>query len=68
MNHNIHQYVQGCVVYQRTKSHRHCMYDAVMPLLISMRQFNEISIDFMMNLSSSTLDDYIYNIVLVIVN
>ena len=39
-----------------------------MPLLISMRQFSEISMNFMTDFSSSTLDDFIHNTVLVIVD
>ena len=50
------------------KSHRHHMYSAVMPLPISMRQFNEISMDFMTDLLSSTLNDHMYDAVLVIVD
>ena len=68
MNHNIHQYVQGCVVCQRIKSHKHYIYSTVLSLLISMRQFNEISMDFMTDLSFSALDNHVYDAVLVIVS
>ena len=53
---------------QRTKPHRHCVYSAVTSLLISIKQFSEISMNFMMNLSSSTLDDHVYDTVLMIVD
>ena len=68
MNYDIHQYVQGCVVYQRTKPYRHCMYGTVMPLPIPMRQFSEISMNFMTDLPLSALNDYIHDTVLVIIN
>lgn len=38
-----------------------------MPLFILIRQFSEININFMINLSLSTLKHYIYNIILVVI-
>ena len=44
------------------------MYSTVTPLPISMRQFSEINMNFMTDLSSNTLDDHVYNAVLMIVD
>ena len=46
----------------------HCVYGTLLPLSISTKLFSEISMDFIMNLSSSVYNDYMYNNVLVVVN
>ena len=68
MNHNIHQYVQSCIVCWKTKPCRHCVYSTVTSLFISMRQFSEISMNFITNLSLNALDDHVYDAVLVVID
>ena len=68
MSKDIKKYIQSCDVCQRVKAFRHCFYDETTSLLISVRSWKKISMNFIIKLSFNRYENNIYNIIFVVVD
>ena len=64
----IKTYVQTCNICQRIKVPRHKFYKKLSSLPVPEVSWKEISMNFIIDLSSSKREDVVYNAILVIVN
>ena len=65
---DIKEYIQNCDVCQRVKAFRHYFYDETTSLLISVRSWKKILINFIIELFSSRYENDIYDAILVVVD
>ena len=60
--------IQNCDVCQRVKTFRHRFYDKTTSLLISIRAWKKISMNFIIKLFLNYYENNIYNVILVIID
>jgi hypothetical protein len=65
---DIKGYIDSCSAYQKTRTHYHRPCGALHPLLIPSGPFEELLIDFTVNLPLSTRNERVYDSILVIVD
>ena len=65
---DIKEYIQDCDVCQRVKAFRHRLYDETTSLLISIRFWKKISMNFIIEFLLSRYENDIYNAILVVVD
>lgn len=68
MEQDIHNYVQQCILCQRTKPRRHTVYGELSPLPIPQRPFQEITMDFVTDLPPSKVGSIVHDAILVVVD
>ena len=65
---DIKEYIQSCDVCQRVKASRHRFYDETTSLLISVRSWKKISMNFIIELFLNRYENDIYNAILVVID
>jgi transposase InsO family protein len=65
---DVKEYIDSCGTCQRTRTHRHRPYGVLHPLPIPTAPFQELSMDFIVDLPPSTRNGRVYDSILVIVD
>ncbi|RMZ86289.1 hypothetical protein DV736_g6486, partial [Chaetothyriales sp. CBS 134916] len=68
MHAEIVSYVDSCVICQRHKVKRHRPYGELASLPMPSKPWEEITLDFITDLPASSLKEYVYNAILIVVN